>query len=205
VTATIIKLTYSSQDVQNRELSLLENIFPYNAYPLLEDYIIDGGDFDIGQGYGIDTDAGNFDTGTIQAITYSYEAGNFDTGEEVFYPSPPVIDPLSAIDGGIDYKDPNRYYLINLENEPVYENELPRNSYLLSPVLKPEFSVAMNHGFAFEIKKLERLFEGFDYGSENRRSGYNVDYGTVPTSSTDDFDFNSITNYQPPYPPSYIV
>lgn len=205
MTATLLKFTYSAEDDQGRVISLLENIFPYNAFYLLEDYIIDGGDFDIGEGYGLDTDGGNFDSGLVTIAGYSYDAGNFDTGDEVFYPSPPIVDSNSSIDGGLNYKDENRYYLVNPEFEPLYETEIPRNTYLKTSVVEASFAIELNQGFAFEIEKYDRLFAGFDYGAESRRSGLPLDFGSIEIPSGDDYDFSSIAGYQEPYPPSSVI
>lgn len=205
MTATIINFTYAITDDEGQEISLLENILPYNSFYLLEDYVIDGGDFDIAEGYGIDVDAGNFDTGLLTTISYSYESGDFDTGNEVFYPDFPIVDENSAIDGGVDYKDPDRYYLMNYDFEPLRENEIPRNTYLLKSVLEPSFDVAINNAFTFEIGKSEKFFVGFDYGGPARGLGLNLNFGSILESTSEDFDFNSIINNQEPYPDSYVL
>lgn len=204
MTTSIVKLTYEALDAQGRTISLLENLYPYQIFRLLEDYVIDAGDFDIGVGYGLDTDGGDLDTGSITVASYSYEAGDFDTGQQVFYPAPPIVDADSSVDGAIDYKDPSRYYLIDADFAPLLSDEIPRNDYIQSSIITANFSVALNSAFTFEIRLVEKAFEGFDYGSSARGFGYNIDYGSILTPNTEGYDFNSISNYQEVYPPSYI-
>lgn len=205
MTATVFNLTYTAIDDQDREISLLDGILPYNTFYLLEDYIVDGGDFDIAEGYGLDTDAGNLDDGTITVSSYSYEAGNFDTGDEVFYPSLPIVDENGSIDGGLNYKAEDRYYLMNLDFEPLYETEIPRNTYLITSVLEASVDIELNQGFSFEINKYDKFFPGFDYGGRQRRSGEPLDFGSIADPLTEDYNFSSIANYQEPYPGSYIL
>lgn len=200
----VVKFTYSETDGQGRQLSLLENLYPLQIFPLLEDYRIDGGDFDAAIGYGLDTDAGDFNTGAIDVISYSYEAGDFDSGQEVFYPAAPIIDYDTAINGAVNYKDPSRYYLLDADFVPILSSEIPRSEYIETSVAKASFSVDLNSGFGFTIDILDKLFDGFDYGSVDKGFGYNIDYGTIPSPTTADFDFNTIINNTDPFPSSYI-
>jgi hypothetical protein len=204
MTASILELSYIPIDDQGREVSLLENLYPYQVFKLLEDYVIDAGDFDNATGYGLDVDAGDLDNGTITVSSYSYEAGNFDTGQEVFYPDPPVVNSSALVDGFVDYKDPSRYYLLDADFEPILASEIPRNDYLQTSIIEATFSVDLNSAFTFEIDRIEKAFAGFDYGAVIRGVGYNIDYGSIQTPNQEAYDFNTIVNYQEVYPPSYI-
>lgn len=203
MTATLINLVHEGIDADGNTISLLENIFPYDAYQVLQIYRADGGDFDNGTGYRNDVDAGDFDL-TISTSGYDFNAGDFDTGEEVPWPSPPVTDPNLLIDGGIDYTDPNRFFLIDNNDNPVYIDDIPRGETLQRSVIDISVDVNLNQAFGVTVALISKLFEGYDYGGAAPDFGYAIDFGSIATAASVNVDFNGIANYAEPYPNSYM-
>jgi hypothetical protein len=204
MTAVLVNLAHEGIDADGNTISLLENIFPYDGFLALEVYRADGGDFDNATGYRNDIDAGDFDL-TLSTSGYDFNAGNFDTGEEVPWPAPPVTDPNLLIDGGIDYTDPNRFFLIDNNDNPVYIDDIPRGEKLQKSVIDLSINIAINQAFGLDIRLENRVFLGYDYGGAAPDFGYGLDFGSIETPLEVNTDFNSITDPSEPFPNSFVL
>jgi len=197
----LLDTNYFVFDTSGELVSLLQVYYPLDIVQDVVDNVINGGNFKTGEaGEGVDTDAGDFDTGTMVTIGYSFDGGNFDTGERVGVAPPPMSLGDYYLDGELDPEAQSIVTLLDENFEPIPTSELPNTRYFSQSVIDIDMTIDVNYTIECEIAYVSKYFAGFDYGAVAPDYGYDIDYGSIDTANEEGYDFNSINDYVEPVP-----
>lgn len=198
---TLLDTNYFVFDVTGQLISLLQVYYPLDIVQDVVNNVVNGGNFKTGEnGEGVDTDAGDFDTGLTVIIGYSFDGGDFDTGERVGVAPPPISLGDYYLDGQLDPETQSIATLLDENFEPIPTSELPNTRFFSQSVIDIDMTIDVNYTIECEIAYVSKYFDGFDYGAIAPDYGYDIDYGSIDNENEEGYDFNSINDYIEPTP-----
>lgn len=201
----LLDTNYFVFDTDGTLISLLRVYYPLDIVQDVVDNVVNGGNFLTGEdGQGVNTDAGDFDTGVMVSIGYSFNGGDFNTGERVGVAPPPISLGDYYMDGELDPEAQSIVTLLDENLEPVPTAELPNTRYFSQSVIDIDTVIDINYTIECEIAYVSKYFEGFNYGAVIPNYGYDIDYGSIDTENPEGYDFNSIENYIEPTPANSV-
>lgn len=207
-TGTVVAdIVFSQLDASGEVIRSDNHIYPPLTTSIidLDNYAADGGEFTLNfSDNGLDSDAGNLDTGLSSGGPSYLEAGDFDTGLAVSLPPPAFPAGAPVGNASVDPEDEYGIYVkdqsdneITVESLPVVTGDV-RSIYdlFIDFNIEPRISVGLTYALLQNI--------GWDFAYISNPLSVILDAGTISSPTSGTYDFGTFESPIEPAKSNYV-